>query len=278
MRLLSLFLVLWLMPAVAAAQTWRTLPPTPAPIAAARSGHASVNGVSLYYAVYGQGSPVILLHGGLANANYWGKQVEALTPHHTVIVMDSRGHGRSTRNRKPYSYSLMADDVIALIDHLGVPKADIVGWSDGAVIGLDLAMRHPGRVGKIVAFAANTNPSGLKPYGNRAPAFAAFGRRARREYAAYSATPRNYGGFVRQLRKMWAAQPNWTDAQLKAISAPVLIAGGDHDEIIKRRHTEYMAATIPGAKLLILPNTSHFAFLQDPGPFNRAILNFLDGK
>ncbi len=100
MRLLQFMLVFWLMPAVAAAQAWQTLPPAPAPIPTARSGHASINGISIYYAVYGQGSPVILLHGGLANADYWGKQIEALAPFHTVIVMDSRGHGRSTRDFK----------------------------------------------------------------------------------------------------------------------------------------------------------------------------------
>jgi pimeloyl-ACP methyl ester carboxylesterase len=74
---------------------------------------------------------------------------------------------------------------------------------------------------------------------------------------------------------MWASQPNWTDAQLKRITAPVLVVDGDHDEAIKREHTEYIAATIPGAGLLILPNASHFAFLQDPGLFSYAVLHFL---
>ncbi len=81
------------------------------------------------------GSPVILLHGGLANADYWGNQIKALAPYHTVIVMDSRGHGRSTRDSRPYGYDLMADDVVALMDVLKVPKADIVGWSDATPAG-----------------------------------------------------------------------------------------------------------------------------------------------
>ncbi len=271
-------LVFWLAPAMAAAQGWQTLPPTPAPIPTARSGHASVNGISIYYAVYGQGSPVLLLHGGLANADYWGKQIEALASYHTVIVMDSRGHGRSSRDSRPYGYGLMADDAIALMDRLGVPKADIVGWSDGAILGLDLAIRHSDRVGKVFAFAANTNPSGLKEHVGRAPVFAAFIQRARREYAAYSATPKDYNGFLNQIRKMWAAEPNWTDAQLKSIHTPVLVADGDRDEAIKRQHTEYIAAAIPGAELVIFPNTSHFAFIQDPGSFNHAILHFLGDK
>ena len=124
-RLLLIF-VLSALPA-SAAERWEVLPPTPEPIHSERSGQANANGISIYFAVYGQGSPVILLHGGLANADYWGNQIKALASHHTVIVMDSRGHGRSTRDLRPFGYDLMADDVIALMDVLQVPKADIVG-------------------------------------------------------------------------------------------------------------------------------------------------------
>jgi pimeloyl-ACP methyl ester carboxylesterase len=258
-----------------ATDRWEVLPPTPAPIQSERSGQANANGISMHYAVYGQGSPVILLHGGLANADYWGNQVKALAPHHTVIVMDSRGHGRSTRDSRPYGYDLMADDVVALMDALKVPKADIVGWSDGAILGLDLAIRYPDRVGKIFAFAANTVTSGVKDGVEKNPTFAAFIARAGHEYEAYSATPKEYDAFVAQISKMWASQPNWTDAQLKAITASVLVVDGDHDEAIKREHTEYIASTIPRAGLLILPNASHFAFLQDPELFNYAVLHFL---
>ena len=256
-------------------ERWETLPPTPASIVADRGGHAQVNGISIYYAVYGHGSPVIFLHGGLANADYWGRQVPAVAAHHTVILMDSRGHGRSTRDRRPYGYDLMADDVVALMDVLKVPKADIVGWSDGGILGLDLAMRHPDRVGKIFAFAANTVTSGVIDGVEKNPTFAAFIERAGHEYAEHSATPKEYDAFVEQISKMWASQPNWTDAQLKAITAPVLVVDGDHDEAVKREHTEYIAATIPGAGLLILPNASHFAFLQDPDLFNYAVRHFL---
>jgi pimeloyl-ACP methyl ester carboxylesterase len=272
--LLTLLLVLSALPA-GAAERWQNLPPTPAPIPTTRSGQAEVDGIRIHYAIYGQGSPVILLHGGLANADYWGNQVPALASHHTVIVMDSRGHGRSTRDARPYGYDLMADDVVGLMDVLKLPKADIVGWSDGGIIGLDLALRHPDRVGRIFAFAANTTTSGVKPGVERNPTFAAFIERAGHEYAAYSATPKEYGAFVNQISKMWADQPHWTDAQLKTITAPVLVVDGDHDEAIKREHTEHIAAAIPGAGLLILPNTSHFAFLQDPQMFNYAILHFL---
>lgn len=259
----------------AAGERWQTLPPTPPSVATERSGQADANGISIHYRVYGQGSPVVLLHGGLANGDYWGNQVQALAPHHTVIVMDSRGHGRTTRDGRPYGYDLMADDVVALLDTLKVPRADIVGWSDGGILGLDLAMRHPDRVGKVFAFAANTVTSGVKDGVEKNPTFAAYIDRAGHEYTTQSATPKGYDAFVEAISRMWASEPNWTDAQLRTIKAPVLVVDGDHDEAIKREHTEYIAATIPGAGLLILPNASHFAFLQDPGMFDFAILHFL---
>lgn len=261
-----------------AAERWETLPPTPPPIATDRGGQAQVNGISVHYAVYGQGTPVIFLHGGLANTDYWGNQVPAVAARHTVILMDSRGHGRTTRDARPYGYDLMADDVVGLMDFLKIDKADIVGWSDGGILGIDLALRHKERVGKVFAFAANTLTSGVKEGVEKNPTFAAYIERAGHEYADRSATPKEYDGFVDQISKMWADQPNWTDAQLKAIDTPILVVDGDHDEAIKREHTEYIAATIPHAGLLLLPNASHFAFLQDPALFNSAVLHFLDGQ
>ncbi|KTB59678.1 alpha/beta hydrolase [Pseudomonas allii] len=277
-RLLAAACLMLCFSAAQAAERWETLPPTPAPVAGTKSGYAAVNGIKVYYTRTGHGSPVVLLHGGLSNSDYWGNQVKALAARHTVISIDSRGHGRSSRDDKPYGYDLMADDVVAVLDHLKIPRADIVGWSDGAIIGIDLALRHPDRLGKVFAFAANTQTAGVKDGVEKNPTFAAFIERAGKEYARLSPTPKEYDAFVEQISHMWASQPNWTDAQLQSIKTPILIADGDHDEAIKREHTEYMAATIPGAGLLILPNTSHFAFLQDPALFNAALLGFLDGK
>ena len=277
--LISLLLVLVLpLQAGIAAERWQTLPPTPAPVPGLHTGHAKLNGISLFYGEIGEGSPVVVLHGGLANSDYLGNQVRALAKHHRVVVVDSRGHGRSTRDSQPFGYDLMTDDVAALLDRLKIPKADIVGWSDGAIIGLDMAMRHPERVGRIFAFGANTQTSGLKDGFDKNPVFAAYMARARKEYEKMSPTPDQYDAFQEQIGKMWADQPNWTDAQLSAIKSPVLVVDGDHDEGIKREHTEYIAATIPGAGLLILPNVSHFAFLQDPVLFNAALLDFLGDR
>jgi pimeloyl-ACP methyl ester carboxylesterase len=256
---------------------WMTLPPTPTLPQAIQSGAAAVNGIKIWYATFGpaQGQPVILLHGGLANANYWGNQVRVLQAKYRVIVMDSRGHGRSTRNAEPYGYDLMASDVIGLMDFLHIQKAAIVGWSDGAIIGLDIALHHPERLTKLFAFAANSDPSGVAEIAS-SPVFNAFIARAEKEYEKLSPTPTEYKSFLAQIEKMWADQPNWTADDLKKITTPTWIVDADHDEAIKRENTEFMAANIPGAGLLLQPEVSHFSFLQDPEQFSGDVLHFLE--
>jgi pimeloyl-ACP methyl ester carboxylesterase len=241
---------------------------------AAQSGFAPVNGIKVWYATFGRGEPVVLLHGGLANANYWGHQVRALQRHYQVIVMDSRGHGRSSRNQEPYGYDLMASDVVALLDHLKIRKAAIVGWSDGAIIGLDIAMKHPERVSRLFAFAANSDPSGVADIAS-SDVFNAYIARAGEEYKRLSPTPTEYKSFVAEITKMWESQPKWTASDLAAIKVPTWIVDGDHDEAIKRDNTEFMAANIPGAGLSIQPEVSHFSFLQDPEQFSDDLLHFL---
>lgn len=260
--------------ATAAVPQWLILPPTPTLPKAMSSGYAPVDGVRIWYAEFGHGSPVILLHGGLANAEYWGNQVRTLEGRYRVIVMDSRGHGRSTRNAAPFGYDLMAEDVLGLMNYLHIPKAAIVGWSDGAIIGLDLAIHHPDRVTRLFAFAANSDPSGVKDV-SRSPVFTRFIARARVEYQHRSPTPREYDSFLAQITKMWATQPHFTAAELEGIHTPTWIVDADHDEAIERANTLFMADQIPRSGLLILPQVSHFAFLQDPGLFDAALSRFL---
>jgi len=271
-------LLLAFAPATAQADPqWLTLPPTPSLPQPVQSGSAPVNGIRIWHAAFGpdQGELVILLHGGLANSDYWGNQVRALMNRYRVVVMDSRGHGRSTRNEQPYGYDLMVSDVIGLMDFLKIPKATIVGWSDGAIIGLDLAMHHPDRVAKLFAFAANSDPSGVADIAS-SPVFNAFIARTATEYEKLSPTPTEYKAFFAQITRMWETQPNWTADDLKRIAVPTWIVDGDHDEAIKRENTEFIAANIPGAGLLLQPEVSHFSFLQDPEQFTSDVLHFLE--
>ncbi|BAR58258.1 pimeloyl-ACP methyl ester carboxylesterase [Bradyrhizobium diazoefficiens] len=276
-KLLTALLVMVSINAAHAAPQWLSLPPTPTLPKAAQSGFAPVNGIKVWYAVFGRGEPVLLLHGGLANANYWGHQVRALQRRYQVIVMESRGHGRSSRDQEPYGYDLMASDVVGLLDHLKIRKAAIVGWSDGAIIGLDIAMKHPERVTKLFAFAANSDPSGVADIAS-SDVFNAYIARAGEEYKRLSPTPTEYKSFVAEITKMWESQPKWTASDLAAIKVPTWIVDGDHDEAIKRENTEFMAANIPGAGLLIQPEVSHFSFLQDPEQFNDDVLRFLERR
>lgn len=264
-----------------AAQPWLTLPPTPSLPKADVSGVAPVNGVKLWYAEFGQttgqGAPVLLVHGGLANSDYWGDQVRALVAaHYKVIVMDSRGHGRSSRDAQPYGYDLMASDVIALLDYLKIQKVALVGWSDGAIIGLDIAMHHPERLTKLFAFAANVDPSGVA----NAPSAVVdqYIARAGKEYAKLSPTPTQYKSFVEQITHMWDSQPHWTQADLAKIKVHTWIVDGDHDEMVKHDQPRTLADWVPNSGLLIEPEVSHFAFLQNPAQFNADVLRFLKSQ
>jgi pimeloyl-ACP methyl ester carboxylesterase len=149
-----------------------------------------------------------------------------------------------------------------------------VGWSDGAILGLDIAIHHPERLSKLFAFAANSDPSGVADI-DKSPVFNAYIARAEKEYAAISPTPDQYKEFLAQITKMWETQPNWTAADLQAIKVPTWIVDADHDEAIKRENTEFMAHEIPDAGLLIQPGVSHFSFLQDPEQFTTDVLHFM---
>jgi pimeloyl-ACP methyl ester carboxylesterase len=252
---------------------WRTLPPTPTLPAPTRSGLAAVNGTSIYYAQFGEGPAVLLLHGGLAHSNYWGLQIAELAKEFSVLVMDTRGHGRSPVMSKVFSYGAFADDVAALLDFLNIASVAIVGWSDGGITGLELAMKRPDRVNKLFAFGANMNPAGYKA--TSSPVFAEFTRRTKTEYSRLSPQPERWPQLVAALRVMWRTQPNFTPAMLQSVTVPTLIYAAEHDEIIRRDHTEQMARNIPGARLVVQPGVSHFAMLQDSVGFNRTLIEFL---
>ena len=276
--MLKIVCALFLLSAIPAlaAERWQDLP-DPAPLPKAdKTGTAPVNGINMYYAVYGSGPPVLLIHGGLGYADVWGAQVADLSRDHTVITAESRGHGRSTRNAEPYSYDLMSSDYLALLDYLKIDRTAIVGWSDGGIIGLDIAIHHPERLTRLFAQAANSKIDGVIPTVMENKTFASYIDKAGEVYKKISPTPTEYDAFVTQISNMWASQPNWSDEDLKKITTPTAIVLGDHDEAISRAHTDYLASTIPGAKLIILKDTSHFAMLQDPQGYNKAVRDFID--
>jgi len=261
-------------------EAWKTLPaPPPLPMAD-ESGLAPVDDIQMWYARFNKrgGNPVLLIHGGLETADTWGNQVAQLAKTREVIVADSRGHGRSTRSEKPFGYELMANDYLGLLNHLMIDKVALVGWSDGGIIGLDIAMRHPERLTKLWAYGANFNTGGLIPDFDKDPVFSQEMANAGEKYRRVSPTPDQYDAFVRQISEMWNSQPDYTPEQLGRITTPTMIVDGEHDEAIKRAHTEELSLLVPNARLLIMPGVSHFGHLQDPQLYNTYLIGFLDSQ
>ena len=278
MRLALVVLVALTTSAAAAKPRWQQLPMPPEMPVADDHGTVDVNGAQIYYARYGKGDPVILLHGGLGNSDHWANQVPALDTKFQVIAIDSRGQGRSTRTKSRVTYETMADDVIAVMNKLEIPRASIVGWSDGGEIALKLAIKYPDRVAKLFVFGANYNSDGSKPRSGRpADTFTAYAAKCRADYARMSKTPKDWDELVDWLLPVWRTPMGFTKDQLRSIKAPTLVADGDHDEVIVLDQIEEMAKLIPNAQLAVFKDASHFALWQDPDDFNKTLLAFLEG-
>lgn len=238
-----------------------------------------INDISLYYETYGEGSPVLVLHGGSAFIETMHNQVTALAADHFVVAPDSRAHGRtSDAEGVPLSYAQMADDMIALMDHLQIDKADIVGWSDGGNIGLDMAIRYPDRVGKLVTYGSNFHTNGLVPDAegegiNSSPDDPSW-EVVRSFYQSVAPDPDHWPVFHGKLMTMWDTLPTFTVGDLGGVSSPTLVMAGEFDSI-KEAHTREMAASIPDATLLIVEGQDHFAPLMAPETVTPHIVAFL---
>jgi pimeloyl-ACP methyl ester carboxylesterase len=260
-----------------AENAWDRLPQPAAMPKSQSSGLLDVNGVKIYHEVHGASGPwLVLLHGGLGIVDYWGNQLPDFAKDHRVLLIESRGHGRSSRDGAIYTYELMAGDVVAVMDKLGISKASIVGWSDGGIIALVMALNNPDRLEKIVALGANSDPTGVDMAIAGGATFGQYVTNAGTSYERVSLTPKDYDNFVKAISKMWETEPNIT-GKLGSIKTPTLIMAGQYD-VITEAHTKMMAAAIPGARLEIIPNTAHFVIWQDPATFNRLVREFLAGK
>ncbi len=248
-------------------------PPLPV---TSNQGYVDHDGARIWYAKYGSGSPVILLHGGLGHSGNWGYQVPTLIDSgYGAVLIDSRGHGHSTRDARPFMYELMASDVLAVMDKLLLEKAAVVGWSDGACIGLILARQAPERIAGVFFFGCNMDPSGTKEI-QPSPLLDRCLSRHSKDYAQLSATPDQFEAFAEAVGQMMRTQPSYSARDLAGIHVPVAIVQSEHDEFIKPEHAEYLARNIPGAEFILLPGVSHFAPLQRPEQFNSVMLAFLD--
>jgi pimeloyl-ACP methyl ester carboxylesterase len=277
-RLALVVAIAGLVSSASAKPRWEELPLPPAMPAAASKGEVEIGGSKIYYAIYGKGDPVILLHGGLGNADHFSHQVPALADKFQVIVIDSRGQGRSTMSlsKTPLTYTAMASDVIGVMDALGIQKASFVGWSDGGEIALRIAVDHPDRVDRLFVFGANYDAKGSKPRnGARSLTFEAYAVKCKTDFMKMAKNPKMYDRVVDALLPVWRNPAGFTKDDLRGIKAPTMVADGDHDEVIVLDQVQEMSQLIPNAKLKIFQNTSHFALWQDPKTFNDALLEFL---
>jgi pimeloyl-ACP methyl ester carboxylesterase len=152
----------------------------------------------------------------------------------------------------------------------------VVGWSDGATIGLMLAMTNPSRITRVFAFGGSMDLTAVKDLPPNEPKLARVFGRAKKDYARLSETPGEFAVMAKAVRHMMATEPSYTAADIATIRVPVAIVVGANDEFIRPEHSEYLARTIPNAKLIVLPEVSHFAMLQRPAHFNSAMLAFLN--
>jgi len=254
------------------AQTQTATPPAAAkihygsnPAAAHTFTH---DGVRLYYEIYGSGEPLLVIHGNGASIGSLSAQIAYFRRHYKVIAMDSRDHGRSADSPDKITYEKMTDDLAALLDHLKVGPAYVLGWSDGGIEALLLGIRHPDKVKKLVSMAANLNPSEQALYPevlamvhtaiDSAPAAEKNTPQARREA---------------KVSQMLLDEPHIDPKSLEAITAPTLVLAADHDLIVDE-HTLEIYHHLPNSQLCIFPNATHMVPFADSAHFNAVVDRF----
>ena len=235
--------------------------------------HASLRGIKMVYYIRGHGPPLLLLHGGGGRALGLARQIHDLRKHFKVIAPDSRSHGDTTDPGDTLDYHVMAEDMVALLDHLRIGRADVMGWSDGGIVGLDLAIHHPDRVRKLVVFGANATPDGIEA-GQLAEI-----RQDWAEDSTQAAADSTQGLSQRlslsaRLRHLWLTQPDFGPAELGRIHAPTLVAVGDHDWP-SLDHTLALARAIHGAQLCVIPGATHSVLRERPDIADEIVSQFL---
>ncbi|MGI8333992.1 alpha/beta fold hydrolase [Actinomadura scrupuli] len=239
--------------------------------------HVMAGGLPTYHEVHGDGDPLVLLHGGLATVESWGAQIPALAGHYRVHVPERRGHGRTPDVEGPITYAAMAGDTIGYLEALGLRRAHLVGWSDGAVVAVLVALRRPDLVGKLVLIGQFFNRDGERPESRAmTEAWAAEPpREFRMFYDPYSPDgPAHFPVVFAKMMRLWREEPDLDLAELAAIAAPTLVMQGD-DDVVTVEHSAAVARAVPDAQLAVVPGASHALPLERPELVNRLILEFL---
>ncbi len=225
-----------------------------------------VKNADLYYEVYGEGEPIVLLHGNSGSIKDFYQQIPVLSKKYKVIALDTRGQGRSTDTSKNnLTYSIFADDLKVLTDELGFKKINIVGWSDGGNTGLEFVLKYPENVSKLVTIGANVQPDGVdERLLNH--------MKTELQVLELENKPEKFN--QTRILKIMIKEPKISKGSLQKIQSPVLVIAGEND-VIKKVHTEFIAKQIPNAKLKIYAKATHFIPFENADQLNADLLEFL---
>lgn len=235
------------------------------------AGSAQVGDIKLYYEMYGEGEPLLIIHPNGGSISNMAAQIRVFSKSRRVIAVDSRGHGRSGMGDGRLTYERMADDFDLLLEHLDIESADLLGWSDGGIIGLLLAIHHPERVKKMAIMGTNLEPAGLYPW-----ALQWIDREEKKQIKLIED-----GGPDPKVEKglahlnLMARQPQIPPTDLMQVKSPVLVMAGDRD-IVRSAHTLLIFESLPHAQLEIFAGATHMMPAHEPDRFNRAVATFLN--
>ncbi len=230
--------------------------------------YADIRGIKMYYEVYGSGEPLLFIHPNGGSINKFKPQVNFFAGKYKLILVDSRAHGKSVDTRDSLTYEMMADDLNDLLNLLKIDSCNVIGWSDGGINALLLAMRHPKKVKKLVSTGANLWPdsTALDPW---------VFKDILNSYNKVSAEPVSAASVnKKKTLRLMLQEPHIALNDLSKISCPSLIVGGDHDAILPL-HTLLIAQAIPKSYLWIVPNSGHATLVRYKNDFNKVVLDFL---
>jgi pimeloyl-ACP methyl ester carboxylesterase len=259
------------------------------------SGYAPVNGLEMYYEVHGSGSgrPLVLLHGNLSTIGVdFGGIIPSLAKSRQVIGVEQQAHGHTADIDRPLSIQNWTDDTVALLRHLGIGQADLFGYSSGSGVAMEIAMRHPELVGKLVLASASYRLDGLHPglldnISELRPEHLA-GTPFEQDYARVAPNPGDWPKLIEKITQMDADLPQWTADQVRAIAAPTMLIIGDSD-IVQPEHTVEIfrlfgggvagdLVGLPRARLAVLPGTTHVTLVQRTDWLSSMVGEFLDAE
>ena len=236
---------------------------------AAAASYARVNRIKLYYETYGDGPVMLQIHGNGQSIAAMRNQISFFSTHYKVIAADSRGHGKSEMGEGRLTYEIMAEDLNALLESLGQKRIHVLGWSDGGIIGLLLAIHHPDKVGKLAIMGANLEPSGAYEW---AVQWAEKQSQQANQMLAKGDASQPWKTYQQHL-DLLLKQPHISLGDLRKILAPTLVMAGDKD-VIQTAHTVSIFENLPNAHLCIFPGATHMIPVQDPQLFNQTVERF----